>query len=62
MVISPQFGHANFVAFVLGGIILLQDVHMGMDIVVVLLIGFAFCGFVIGCGCCLYLLWLLGVV
>jgi hypothetical protein len=28
-VISPQFGHGNFVASVAGGIILWHDVHVG---------------------------------
>jgi len=54
--ISPQFGHGNFVALVFGGIILWHDVHMGMDTVVVSLIGVAFCRFGIGCCACLYLL------
>jgi hypothetical protein len=38
MIISPQFGHGNFVASVLGGIILWHDVHVGICIVVILLI------------------------
>jgi len=35
IVISPQFGHGNFVASVAGGIILWHDVHVGIVIVVV---------------------------
>jgi len=30
MIICPQFGHGNLVASVPGGIILLQDVQVGM--------------------------------
>jgi len=35
MVISPQFGHGNFVASVSGDIIRWHDVHVGTAIVVV---------------------------
>jgi len=34
MVISPQFGHGNFVASVVGAMILWHDVHVGMVVVV----------------------------
>ena len=34
MIISPQFGHGNFVASVVGPMILWHDVHVGMVVVV----------------------------
>jgi len=34
MIISPQFGHGNFVASVVGAMILWHDVHVGMVVVV----------------------------
>jgi len=55
-VISPQFGHGNFVASVPGDIIRWHDVHVGTAIVVAvfslialfaLLIGFCLVGFVL---------------
>jgi len=57
-VISPQFGQGNFVASVSGGIVLWQDVQVGMVIVeaVVSVMVCPFCWVVIGCGGCLYLL------
>ena len=34
MIISPQLGHGNFVASVVGAMILWHDVHVGMVVVV----------------------------
>ena len=34
MIISPQFGHGNFVASVVGAMILWHDVHVGIVVVV----------------------------
>jgi len=45
MVISPQLGQLNFVAFVLGGMVRLQLVQMGVCIMVVVLVVLLMVGF-----------------